>query len=518
VASGDFDADVAIIGYGPTGVSAANFLGHLGISAIAFEREKDIYQRARAVTVNDWTLRCFQSVGLDHALLQDMDPHSQLIWRTYSGKELMRIKLGGSTLGQPASMGIYQPAMEQTLRDGAARYAEHVDVRFGLEVTKIEQDKGSVTVTAGSKTARTRYALACDGGASAVRDQIGSRLIGDTLETRWVVIDAKVKRWWPERNILTFWSDRKRPVVDIALALGNHRWEFPLEPHESESDFETHAQLWRLLNSMGVTTEDVEIHQHAFYNHHVRAADKWRNGRIFLLGDAGHLMPPWAGQGMQSGIRDAFNLSWKLAAVLKEQVSGKAAEALLDSYQRERAPNVARFTAYSEQLGRIIKMQMKPAEKALAVVGGLLGKLGISPPPAPISQPPTLGSGWLSGAVSKHSAIGKMPPQPMMCTTNGHRGLLDDFIGSGFIFLGDNIDPASLLDHKEKEGWDRLGTRYVSVRSLDKGSVAVDDLIDLDGTLINWMRKHRTKAIALRPDRFVAAAEGSGLSLPDSQV
>jgi 3-(3-hydroxy-phenyl)propionate hydroxylase len=518
VASGDFDADVAIIGYGPTGVSAANFLGSLGISAIAFEREKDIYQRARAVTVNDWTLRCFQSVGLDQALIRDMDPHSQLLWRTYGGKELMRIKLGGSTLGQPASMGIYQPVMEQTLRDGAARYCEHVDVRFGLEVSKIEQDADAVTVTVGGNSVRTRYALACDGGASMTRDQIGAQLIGDTLETRWVVIDAKVKRWWPERNILTFWSDPKRPVVDIALALGNHRWEFPLEPHESERDFETHAQLWRLLNSMGVTTDDVEIHQHAFYKHHVRAADTWRSSRIFLLGDAAHLMPPWAGQGMQSGIRDAFNLSWKLAIVLKDQISGQAAEALLDSYQRERAPDVARCTAFSEQLGRIIKMQMKPAEKAMAIVGGFLGKLGLPPPPVPISDPPTLGSGWLSGAVSKRSAIGKMPPQPRMCTTRGHRGLLDDLIGSGFALLGDNIDPASLLTPQEKAGWDRLGTRYVSVRSLDQGSVAVDDLIDLEGALITWMRKHRTKAIALRPDRFVAAAEGSGLSLPDFQV
>jgi 3-(3-hydroxy-phenyl)propionate hydroxylase len=518
VVSGYFDADVAIIGYGPTGVSVANFLGHLGISAIAFEREKDIYQRARAVTVNDWTLRCFQSVGLDQALVRDMDPHSQLVWRTYGGKELMRTKLGDSTLGQPSSMGIYQPVMEQTLRDGAARYSDHVDVRFGDEVTKIEQDADSVTVMTNGNSVRTRYALSCDGGASVIRDQIGSRLIGDTLETRWVVIDAKVKRWWPERNILTFWSDRKRPVVDIALALGNHRWEFPLEPHESESDFETHAQLWRLLNSMGVTTDDVEIHQHAFYNHHVRAADEWRKGRVFLLGDAAHLMPPWAGQGMQSGIRDAFNLSWKLGAVLREQIAGQAAETLLDSYQRERAPDVARCTAFSEQLGRIIKMQMKPAEKAMVVVGGLLGKLGVEPPPPPITVPPSLSAGWLSSPVSKGSAIGKMPPQPRMCTTKGLRGLLDDLIGTGFVLLGDNVDPASLLTPQEKAGWDRLGTRYVSVRSLDQGSVAVDDLIDLDGTLINWMRKYGTKAIALRPDRFVAAAEGDGLSLPESQV
>jgi 3-(3-hydroxy-phenyl)propionate hydroxylase len=511
-----FDADVAIIGYGPTGVSAANFLGSLGVSAIAFEREKDIYQRARAVTVNDWTLRCFQAVGLDQALRKDMDPHTRLLWRTYAGKELMRATLGGSTLGQPASMGIYQPVMEQTLRDGAARFTDHVEIRYGVSVTKVEQDGDGVTVTANGETVRARYALACDGGASATRGQLGIRMLGDTLDTRWVVIDARVKRWWPERNVLTFWSDAKRPVVDIALALGNHRWEFPLEPHESESDFSTKEQLWVQLDSMGVTPDDVEIHQHAFYKHHVRAAERWREGRVFLLGDAAHLMPPWAGQGMQSGIRDAFNLCWKLEAVLTGKITGEAANHLFDSYQIERAPNVALMTATSEQLGRIIKMQMTGKEKALAIIGGMLGKLGVKPPPLPISWPPTLSAGWLSGTPSKGSAIGKMPPQPMMCTAKGKYGFLDDLISTGFVLLGDNIDPASLLDGPTQAGWDRLGARAIAIRSANKGSQAESDLIDLDGTLLDWMRKHGAKAIALRPDRFVCTDDRSAMRLPDA--
>jgi 3-(3-hydroxy-phenyl)propionate hydroxylase len=509
-----FDTDVAIIGYGPTGVSAANFLGSLGVRAIAFEREKDIYQRARAVTVNDWTLRCFQAVGLDQALRKDMDPHTQLLWRTYGGKELMRASLGGSTLGQPASMGIYQPVMEQTLRDGAARFADHVEVRYGVIVTSVEQDGDGVTVTANGKTVRARYALACDGGASATRGQLGIQMLGDTLDTRWVVIDARVKRWWPERNVLTFWSDAKRPVVDIALALGNHRWEFPLEPHESESDFATKEQLWAQLDSMGVTPDDVEIHQHAFYKHHVRAAERWRERRVFLLGDAAHLMPPWAGQGMQSGIRDAFNLSWKLETVLSGRIKGEAANHLFDSYQIERAPNVALMTATSEQLGRIIKMQMTGKEKALAIIGGLLGKLGVKPPPLPISWPPTLEAGWLSGSPSKGNAIGKILPQPIMCNAKGKYGLLDDLIGAGFVLLGDNVDPFSLLDASTQASWERLGARAIAVRSANKGSLAESDLIDLDGTLLAWMRRYGAKVIALRPDRFVCSDDRSKLSVP----
>jgi 3-(3-hydroxy-phenyl)propionate hydroxylase len=514
VTAAAFDADVAIIGYGPTGVAAANFLGSRGVRAIAFEREKDIYQRARAVTVNDWTLRCFQSVGLDQALLKDMDAHTHYRWRTYAGKELMRVKVQPSALGQPPAMAIYQPVMEQTLRDGAARFADHIDVRYGESVTSIAQDAEGATVTTGSSSVRVRYVMACDGGSSGTREQLGIRLLGDTIDTRWVVIDARVKRWWPERNILTFWSDRKRPVVDIALGLGNHRWEFPLEPHESEDQFATREQLWVLLNSMGVTATDVDIHQHAFYRHHVRAAERWRDGRVFLLGDAGHLMPPWAGQGMQSGIRDASNLSWKLHLVLTGKATGDAAETLLDSYEAERAPNVAFMTAESERLGRIIKMQMTGREKVEALHGALLGKLGLNPPPLAIALPPSLESGWLSGTPAPGNAIGKMPPQPMMGTARGRYGRLDDLIGDGFVLLGDNCDPATLPAPVDRVAWDRLGARFITIRSADRCAEAETDLIDLEGALLTWMRAHNCKAMALRPDRFVVAAEATGLRIP----
>lgn len=509
-----FDADVAIIGYGPTGVAAANFLGSRGVRAIAFEREKDIYQRARAVTVNDWTLRCFQSVGLDQALLWDMDAHTHYRWRTYAGKELMRVKVQPSTLGQPPAMAIYQPVMEQTLRDGAARFAGHIDVRYGESVTGIAQDAEGVTVTTGTGSTRVRYVMACDGGSSGIREQLGIRLLGDTIDTRWVVIDARVKRWWPERNILTFWSDSKRPVVDIALGLGNHRWEFPLEPHESEDQFATHDQLWTLLATMGVTPDDVDIHQHAFYRHHVRAAERWRDGRVFLLGDAGHLMPPWAGQGMQSGIRDANNLGWKLQLVLAGLVTGPAADRLLDSYEAERAPNVAFMTAESERLGRIIKMQMSGREKAEALYGAVLAKLGLTPPPLAIALPPALETGWLGAAPAPGNAIGRMPPQPMMGTARGRYGRLDDLIGDGFVLLGDNCDPAALLAPADKAAWDALGARYVAIRPADAPASADTDLVDLDGTLTGWLRAHNSLAVALRPDRFVVADQATGLRLP----
>jgi 3-(3-hydroxy-phenyl)propionate hydroxylase len=171
------DAEVILVGYGPTAVAAANFLGAYGIKTIAFERYKDIYARARAVTVNDWTMRCFQSVGLDADLLKDMDPTNTLLWKTYDGKELMRIDIKKSSLGQPPSSMIYQPVMEQTMRTGVERHA-CVDVQFGKQVTHVSQDAECATVEVtdietGTKTnARARYVLACDGGSSGVRTQL----------------------------------------------------------------------------------------------------------------------------------------------------------------------------------------------------------------------------------------------------------------------------------------------------------------------------------------------------------
>lgn len=507
------DTDVAVIGYGPSGLAASLKLAHHGIRVTAFERERSIYPRARAVTVNDWTMRCFQSLGLDEALARTMDPTAALRWVTYDGQQLMRVEFPPSKFGQhPRSYAIYQPAMEEVLRQAGTRLAPQLDVRYGTEVTDVRQDADGATVTyrdlATGETSqlRARYVLGCDGGSSATRERLGIRLLGETVETKWVVIDARVKRWWPERHILTFWSDAQRPVVDIALALGNHRWEFPLSPEESEADFSTHDQLWKLLNSLGVTKDDVDIHQHAFYKHHVRHAERWREGRIFLLGDAAHLMPPWAGAGMQSGIRDAFNIGWKLVEVLQ----GRLPEAVLDSYETERAPNVEQMTQAAVSLGRIIRREVTVAE--LAPDAAIPGQAMIE---MPNRKDPTLDAGWVRGPITPTGIIGKMVPQPRIADAQGRLCLLDEALGSGFALIGDDVDPAELLNAQDKAGWDRVQARHLRLIAPKDQGRSSHDIIDLDGSLLQWMREHGVRVMALRPDRFVAAADTHGLAVPN---
>ena len=324
---------------------------------------------------------------------------------------------------------------------------------------------------------------------------------------RWIVIDTKVKRWWPNRDVLTFWSDSVRPVVDIALARGNHRWEIPLNPGDRDEDFASEEQIWALLKSLGVTRDDVDYHQHAFYNHHVRMADRWRTGRVFLVGDAAHLMPPWAGSGMQSGIRDAFNLGWKLREVL----AGRLSADILDSYQVEREPNVHFFTEASIMYGKIIKQELTPEEMA-----ALTPPPGADPAPSPVMMPPTYEAGWFTGPASPESAVGKMVPQPRVATPQGVIGPLDDALGDGFVLLGDGCDPVSALSPDQRAAWDEVGARYVAVRSTDERTEGPDEIVDVEGVMRAWLRNYGARVVAMRPDRFVAAADVTGLDRPES--
>lgn len=502
-----YDADVAIIGYGPSGVAAANALGTYGVSTIAFEREPDIYQRARAITVNDWTMRLLQSVGLSDQMKEVMDPTYALRWQTYDRQELMRLTFPPGPFGHLTSYAIYQPYMEQRMRDGVERF-DHVTAQTGVEVTGLEQDDDGVTVhtrhveTGAVRSYRAKYALACDGGSSGTREALGINLLGDTIAQRWIVIDARVKRWWPDRHILTMWSDKERPVVDVALGLGNHRWEIPLKPGETDEDFSAEADVWPLLESLGVSHEDVDIHQWAFYNHHVRMAERWREGRVFLLGDAGHLMPPWAGAGMQSGIRDAFDISWKLREVL----GGRLPETLLDTYEQERRPNVEFYTDLAVNLGKIIKAELTPEE--VAATAPPEGEL------PPLLWPPSLAAGWLRGEPAEDSAVGKMVPQPTVVTSKGVMGPLDTHIGQAFVLLGDGVSPAEALTEDEKAGWDGVGARYVTIRPPAEHGQGPDEIVDIDGDLVAWMRRYGVKVIAVRPDKFVAATDRTGLAVP----
>ena len=513
-----FDAEIAVIGYGPSGVVAASMLGKAGVSTIVLERDVDLYARARAVTVNDWTLRILQELAVAERVKADMDEMPAVSWKTYEDRLVFRLVQKPDVLGQPTAMMIYQPEMEAVIRENASHYGS-LDVRFGHTFTGLEQDADGVTVRAVDEegapyTLRVRYVIGADGGSSPVRESLGATMVGTTRPRRWLVIDGEVLEPWPGSDELVFWSDPERPVVDIPLAKGNHRWEIPLAAGESDDDYASQDAVWARLRALGVTTDQVRIKGYAFYSHHLRHLEGWRRGRVVLIGDAAHLMPPWAGQGMQSGIRDAHNVAWKLASIC----SGRAEPDLLDTVESERWPHVSLLTEMSVRLGMFIEAD----NRALVAVRNRVGPWARHLPfwnrvLQPSNATNRFASGWVTGTPGRRNALGRMIPQPTVLDRRGQEHLLDDLVGSGFVVLGVGIDPRSAMTARQVEAWTGLGADFRTVRRSFATTDGADDVIDGTGVLLDWLDRYRATVVVVRPDRFVAATDRTGLDVPPAR-
>lgn len=518
MSSNTTEYDVAIIGHGPSGVIAANLLGKEGVRTLVIERDKDLYSRARAVTVNDWTLRIFQDLGIDEKVKLDMDPLHSINWRTYAGKRVFSVDVPDSELSQPASTSIYQPLMEADLRSvGAAM--ESLDIRYGHSFETLTQHADHVSLSliddSGEPyTATARYVIGADGGQSRTRDAIGANLVGSTKTRRWIIIDGQVLNWWRDCNTLNMWCDTERPMVDIPLAKGNHRWEIPLRPGEGDADFATEESVWELLKPLGMDSSKVRIKGWAFYNHHVRHVDEWRKGRVVLVGDAAHLMPPWAGQGMQSGIRDAANIAWKLAAIVR----GDLGDSVLDSVASERWPHVEIATKSAELLGTIVETS-EPSKLALRdhLLPAVMKIPGVKAfASAKLSAPDFhLDRGWITGETGKRSGVGRMFPQPMVFDRAAINMRLDDATGYGLAVFGLDSDPATMMSPTEVDAWRRLGARFIAVHSIDVTPSSTGTVvIDHTGALRRWFKRYGARVAVVRPDHFVAATDRTGLAVP----
>jgi 3-(3-hydroxy-phenyl)propionate hydroxylase len=510
-----FDAEVAVIGCGPSGVVAASMLGKAGVATVVLERDVDLYSRARAVTVNDWTLRILQELGIADRVKADMDEMPAVSWKTYEDRLVFRLVQKPDVLGHPTAMMIYQPEMEDVIRENASHYGS-LDVRFGHAFTGLEQDADGVTILAiddqgAPYTLRVRYVIGADGGSSPVRDALGATMVGTTRPRRWLVVDGEVLEPWPGSDELVFWSDPVRPVVDIPLAKGNHRWEIPLAPGESDDDYACEDAVWARLRALGVTTHQVRIKGYAFYSHHLRHLEGWRRGRVVLIGDAAHLMPPWAGQGMQSGIRDAHNVAWKLAAIC----SGHAGPGLLDTVESERWPHVSLLTDMSVRLGMFIEADNRLLVAVRNTVGPWARHLSFwNRVLQPSNATNRFTKGWVTGAPGPRNALGRMIPQPTVLDRRGREHLLDDLVGSGFVVLGVGFDPRTAMTDRQVEDWTRLGAQFRTVRRSFATTDGADDVIDGTGVLIDWLDRYRAKVVVVRPDRFVAATDLTGLDVP----
>jgi 3-(3-hydroxy-phenyl)propionate hydroxylase len=543
-----FDFDVVISGLGPTGLTLAHLLGKRGRNVLVLEREPEFYGNARAVYTDDECLRIFQSFDMAEELAAQMLTDCPVQMLLPDGSVLMQIADSRRPFGWSALNFFYQPYLETRLAETLARYP-NVSVMRGREVTRFEQDRDGVIVhhvaSEGSRygrsstgaphapstipasaTARARYFVGCDGGRSAVRTQLGIKMTGKSFPNPWLVVDIREKERGSALHHLPYFSfvcDPQCPTVSCVQPDGHHRFEFMLMPGQTREYMEDPATVRSHLAKY-VDVDRFEILRSLVYTFNALIAERWRDGRVFLAGDAAHMTPQFIGQGMNAGVRDAFNLAWKLDAVM----AGSATDALLDTYQSERLPHVRSMIRTAVQMKDFVSM----ANPVKAFLRNALTRTAMATPGIGrylregsfIPQPSYAGGSYFGMPRRmrrmRPSPAGRQLPQPFVKGPGGRGERLDDLLGSGFALLGVGIDPRTSMTEAELETWRRLDARFVTVypfggrpqgdaaRARPEGSIEIEDV---SGELLAWLRSHghvQGSVVIVRPDRFVYGAVG----------
>lgn len=500
--------DVAVIGYGPTGVTAANLLGAMGLRVVVLERDAEVFSRARAISTDEEVVRVWQRVGLAERLKRDMLAERPLDFVDARGRAFISAHPTPRGHGHPPQMFIYQPALEQVLREGVDRYP-NVEVLLRHECLRLRQDADGVELTVLStdddsvRRLRAAYVIAADGGSSLTRAQLNVGYEGRTYEDRWVVIDTQMLKPWPDHDRLRFRCDPARPAVDCPTPLGHHRWEFPILPGDDEKYLTTDEAIYALVARYGIGRDQIKILRATVYSHHVRFAARFRVGRVFLAGDAAHAMPPWIGQGMAAGVRDAANLCWKLDAVLR----GELPESLLDSYEAERKPHVKEVTKRAVFVGRIITERRRAVTRIRDSVLPALNRVqGFSRRLQDSNWIPVAHYADGFQARPRTKATGHQIPQPWVTGPDGSRVRLDDALGARWLLLHGGLPVP-------QPAWERLGVPTLTVTPAGSRP-AEGTLVDSDGVLLPWLAERRVTTLALRPDGYVYAAAPAGAQLP----
>lgn len=499
--------DFGIVGAGPTGLVAANLLGSMGFSVLVVEQNPTTSSEAKAISIDDESLRTMDRAGLAPLLREIVQPGTGT--RYYGRRGQLLYHARGPIPphhGHPIKSPFAQPELESALLRGLDRF-DGVEVRFNTPLISFDQDQEGVEMTvAGGETVRARFLLGCDGGRSTVREQLGIAMHGSSFSQRWIVIDT-LGDDHDERYGLHY-GDPERPRVIIPGRDGRCRYEFLLKDGEASGDPVPHEFIASLIaDYRKVRPEDIE--RTAVYRFHALIAERWRDGRCFLLGDAAHMMPPFAGQGLNSGVRDANALSWRLAEV----VTGHAGEPLLDSYEAERKPHAKATIDHSVQLGEVVMT----TSKSRAFLRDVLVRIGMKVPAVRdyleemrFRPAQNYKEGFGSRVAGDSDLIGRTLGQPMVLRPDGSAPL-DDVLGPGFALIAVDVPEDELDVLAAGDLWDEtLRVRRVRI-SLDRYPTDVDDwygITDHDGGLRRLLGPLAGRLVLVRPDRFVAAVFG----------
>lgn len=411
---------VVIIGAGPTGLTAATLLARYGIDCLALERWPSVYPQPRAVALDDEVYRILGRLGIGEAFAEISRPIHGLRLLDHRLRVLAEFRRTTSRgrHGYPAAALFDQPELEHLLRANLARHPR-AGIRGGIEVTALEQDPNGVTVcytdtsTGSTGTVRTRYVLGCDGANSLTRTTIGSTMRDLRFAQRWLVLDVATDvdlgQWDGVHQV----CDPDRAGTFMRVGETRYRWEFRLKPHESADVYSDPAWLHRLTAPWAghVPAEKLEIVRVAEYTFRAQLADRWRDRRVFILGDAAHLTPPFIGQGMGSGVRDAANLAWKLAGVLEDALP----ERILDTYQHERKPHARALIRTAKLLGTAMTRGGAAGNVLRSVVAPHLYRVpGISNLILDSRTPPLRASDLVHVRPGRHRLAGTLGPNAVL--------------------------------------------------------------------------------------------------------
>jgi 3-(3-hydroxy-phenyl)propionate hydroxylase len=489
--------DVAIVGYGPVGATLANLLGRSGWRVSVLERSTSIHHLPRAAHFDAEIMRVFASLGLAPTILPATAPILGMHFLNGEGKKLFgfdRPRKNDPTDWAENFM-FYQPDLERALRAGVERFAG-VEVRLAHEVESIRSGDGGVELEArdlesgARRSVRARYVIGCDGARSITRAAVGAELDDLVFDQPWLVVDVMMNREMGLPTVVHQICDPARPTTVIPSAGRHRRWEFMLLPGENAEEMQRPERVETLL-SRWIGPNDAEIVRAVVYSFHALLARGWRKGRVILAGDSAHQMPPFLGQGMCSGIRDAANLAWKLDLVL----AGRASDALLDSYEIEREPHVRKIVELAVVLGRILQTTdpVVAAARDAQFFSGEEAPVGVGPPDA---RRPPLGHGILHAASDAERGLaGELLPQLPF----GPRHL-DDELGRGFAILS-ATDLRRSLSRSALTFWERAGTRFVDLSAVEGTAGRLGAFLERYGTIV------------VRPDRYVfgTARDAAGL-------
>ncbi|NVB41425.1 bifunctional 3-(3-hydroxy-phenyl)propionate/3-hydroxycinnamic acid hydroxylase [Pseudenhygromyxa sp. WMMC2535] len=461
--------DVLIVGYGPVGAALANLLGELGVRTLVVDKASAIFMAPRAIALDNEALRILQMVGLEDGAFPRCEIPRVRFVNPWLG-DVMALNTSGEIDAHPKLVTFYQPQLERALRERLASRAA-VEVCTGLEFVSLERRAERIVcdlrdAEGARHQVRARYVVGADGASSRVRASVGGGFAGKTYPQAWLVIDAKGAD--PDFDHVEFICDPRRPTPHMVAPGGRTRWEFMLMPGETVEEMERDEAIDALLRPWGGLAK-LEIERRAVYHFHARTSARFSHERVFLAGDAAHVTPPFVGQGLVAGLRDAANLAWKLAWVLEHGAS----PSILDSYDQERRPHAIKMINLARAAGWTVmprsRLQAGLLHRAIELAqrlpgaSGFIDELGLKPSNF-------FPRGLLVGGRGR-GRRGSWFPQVRTRAPDGSVHRSDDLLGSSLAAVGGGGDPGAQLPPALARAWARAGGKTLG---LQRGSIAPD--------------------------------------------